>query len=121
MQPSVAYLGHTVDAEGLHPTEENVRAIKDAPAARDVSELRFYLGLVQYYGCYIPNATDVYCLLKRGVTWKWSSTQQQAFQQSLLCLQALHKPATPCDDVILVVLTFGVQCTSCIASIQSLP
>ena len=36
-------------------------------------------------------------------------------------LQALHKPATPCDDVIIVVLTFGVQCTSCIASIQSLP
>ena len=43
------------------------------------------------------------------------------FNHCLLYLQALHKPATPCDDVIIVVITFGVECTSCIASIQSLP
>ena len=31
MQNSVVYLGHRIDREGLHPTEEKVRAIHDAP------------------------------------------------------------------------------------------
>ena len=29
--PSVEYLGHVIDQEGLHPSEEKVRAIKQAP------------------------------------------------------------------------------------------
>ena len=30
MQPSVTYLGHVIDADGLRPLSERVRAIKDA-------------------------------------------------------------------------------------------
>ena len=29
--PSVEYLGHVIDQEGLHPSEEKVRGIKQAP------------------------------------------------------------------------------------------
>ena len=39
MLPSVEYLGHKISA-GLQPTEEKVRAIKDAPAPRDISQLK---------------------------------------------------------------------------------
>ena len=31
LQPSIEYLGHIIDKDGLHPTEEKVRAIKEAP------------------------------------------------------------------------------------------
>ena len=33
MSPSVAYLGHQSDAEGLHPLPEKVRAITDVTEA----------------------------------------------------------------------------------------
>ena len=39
MSTSVVYLGHRIDAQGLHPTTDKVAAIK---------ELRAYLGLLNY-------------------------------------------------------------------------
>ena len=41
--PQVEYLGHVIDGQGLHPTEEKVKAIKDAPRPKNVSELRAFL------------------------------------------------------------------------------
>ena len=40
MVPSVIYLGHHIDAEGLRPVAEKVEAIKDAPEPRNRSELK---------------------------------------------------------------------------------
>uniref|UniRef100_H3ARH3 Gypsy retrotransposon integrase-like protein 1 n=1 Tax=Latimeria chalumnae TaxID=7897 RepID=H3ARH3_LATCH len=39
----VVFLGHKVDATGLHPVKEKVQAIQDAPAPSNVSELKAYL------------------------------------------------------------------------------
>lgn len=54
VQPSVQYLGYKIDHEGLHPTEEKTRAIKEAPRPQNVSELRVYLGLLNYYVTFLP-------------------------------------------------------------------
>ena len=53
--PQVEYLGHVIDDQGLHPTEEKVKAIKDAPRPKNVSELRAFLGIINYYGKFLPN------------------------------------------------------------------
>ena len=45
--PSVEYLGYTISAEGLQPTTEKVRAIVEAPAPQNVSQLHSFLGLVR--------------------------------------------------------------------------
>ena len=37
---SVTYLGHKIDAEGLHPIEEKVNAVKDAPVPNNVHQLK---------------------------------------------------------------------------------
>ena len=47
--PSVEYLGHRISAKGLQPTDEKVRAIEKAPTPSDVSQLRSFVGLVNYY------------------------------------------------------------------------
>ena len=39
LQPSCIYLGHGLDAEGIHPTNEKVRVIADAPVPRDQCEV----------------------------------------------------------------------------------
>ena len=40
---SVVYLGHKIDRDGLHPTDEMVKAIRDAPNPSNVRELRSWL------------------------------------------------------------------------------
>ena len=54
MQQSVTFLGHTVDAAGLHPIAEKVQAIQRAPAPKSVSELKSYIGLLSYYSKFLP-------------------------------------------------------------------
>ena len=63
MAQSVSYLGHKIDAEGLHPLSDKLQAVKEAPTPRNVSELKSYLGLLTYYGKFLPNlATQLHPL-----------------------------------------------------------
>ena len=55
MKPSVAYLGHGINKQGIYPTEEKTKAITEAPAPTNISELRSYLGLLNYYHKFPPN------------------------------------------------------------------
>ncbi|XP_043216459.1 uncharacterized protein K02A2.6-like isoform X6 [Amphibalanus amphitrite] len=47
--PDVTYLGYRISGSGVHPTSEKQRAILEAPAPADVSQLRAWLGLLNYY------------------------------------------------------------------------
>ena len=55
MSVSVVYLGHRIDAQGLHPTRDKVEAIQQAPAPQNSTELHAYLGLLNYYNKFMPN------------------------------------------------------------------
>ena len=39
---SISYLGHRIDSEGIHPTQDKVNAICKAPTPKNVSELRSF-------------------------------------------------------------------------------
>jgi len=47
MQSSVSYLGYKLGAKGIHPLEDKVVAIRDAPSPRSITELKCYT-LVYY-------------------------------------------------------------------------
>ena len=74
MLPQVEYLGHRISASGLQPTLEKVRAITAAPTPADVSQLKSYLGLLNYYSKFLPNlATELaplYELLQKHKRWR---------------------------------------------------
>ena len=55
MLPSIEYLGHTISASGLQPTKEKVRAIVEAPVPQNVSQLKSFLGLLNYYAKLLPH------------------------------------------------------------------
>ena len=80
MATEVDYLGHRIDAEGLHPLADKVRAVQEAPSPRSVSELKSYLGLLSYYGKFLPSLSSIlaplYRLLKVSVRWQWSDKEQ---------------------------------------------
>ena len=72
MAPTVTYLGHVIDSEGLHPIVEKVKAVEGAPEPQDIHQLKSYLGLLTYYGKFLPNMAMVlaplYQLLRKDVT-----------------------------------------------------
>ena len=50
----VVYLGHRMNIEDLQPTTEKGDVIVNAPVPRNVSELKSYLGLINYYAKFLP-------------------------------------------------------------------
>ena len=85
-QKSCTYLGHVIDAEGIHPTEDKVRAVLNAPAPQNEQELRSYLGLIHYYHNFLCNLSTLLAPLhemtRQNTKWKWGPTQQKAFDES---------------------------------------
>ena len=71
--PCVNYRGYLIMAEGIRPSPEIVKAVQEAPVPRDVSQLKSFLGLVNYYGKFLPDLSDLlaplYRLLQRDVEW----------------------------------------------------
>ena len=104
---SVEYLGFTIDQQGVHPSEGKVKAIKSAPNPKNLTELKAYLGLLTYYGKFLPNLANVlaplYQLLKKDVKWSWGYQQQQSFDQSkqMLTSSALLAHYDPTQPLVL--------------------
>jgi transposase InsO family protein len=86
MRESVTYLGHRIDADGLHPLPDRVRAIKEAPKPTSVTTLKAYLGMLTYYSKFLPKLSTLlyplYRLLRKGVPWRWGTKQARAFKAS---------------------------------------
>ncbi len=85
-QESVEFLDHRIDALGLHTTSAKIEAIQLAPKPKDQAQLRSFLGLILYYGKFIPNLATMLqplnSLLQVGKTWKWTAECERAFQQA---------------------------------------
>lgn len=85
-QPSVTYLGHRIDREGLHPTEKNLEAIAQAPRPQNVAELRSFLGMLTFYAKFLPNMSTLLSplnkLLEKGTVWQWGRQQEAAFEKA---------------------------------------
>ena len=52
---SVFYFGHVISEESLHTSAHKVKAIVDMPDPRDITELRSFLDMVNYYEKFLPD------------------------------------------------------------------
>ena len=72
MKPSVTYLGHRIDAQGLRPLQDRIRAIQETPTP--MSKLKSYLVMLSYYSKFLPKLSTVlhplHLLLRKDVPWK---------------------------------------------------
>ena len=93
----VDYLGHIIDQHELHPTKEKMKAIREAPQPHNANELRSFLGIINYYGKFMPNVStklaSLYGLLQKEAKWQCGSKQAKPFQDAKNALQ---------DDTLLV-------------------
>ena len=99
---SVKFLGHIVDSTGIRPMPEKVRAVQDFPKPTTVSELRTFLGLINFYHRFLPNAASVLHPLnqlasqrKSNAPLQWCDVSSHAFQKAKQLLAEstlLHHP-----------------------------
>lgn len=92
MEKEVIFLGHKVDATGIHPVPEKVQAVQNAPRPTSVTELKAYLGLLNFYNRFLPNLSTLLAplhqLLKKEVPWCWKEEQEEVFKKSKELLQS---------------------------------
>ena len=92
MKPVLECLGNRADAGGFHPVEEKVKAIQEASAPKNPTELKSFLGMLNFYGKFIPNLSSIleplHSLLRKDVVWKWEVEQQEAFDKAENQLQS---------------------------------
>lgn len=80
---TINVLGHRIDAEGIHPLQEKMEAIKEMPEHDTVSQVRRFLGMCSYYRRFIPNfakiSGPIADLIKKDVEWRWTKIEKNAF------------------------------------------
>ena len=78
------YLGHIISEKGLQPTDDKIRAITDAPVPQNVTQLRSFLGMVNYYGKFLKDVSSklspLYRLLHKKATWKWGPEETRVVE-----------------------------------------
>ena len=92
LQPSIEYLGHVIDEKGLHPTDEKISALREAPTPKNATQLRSFLGIINYYSKFLPNLSGqlspLYSLLCKHKKWVWGAEQEAAFKVAKNALQS---------------------------------
>ena len=59
LQETVEYLGHVISSQGIHTSPKKVEVIKMASTPRNITEVRSFLGIVNYYGKFIAWLADI--------------------------------------------------------------
>lgn len=83
---TVEYLGHLIDGTGIRPKGDNLDAILKCSRPSDVTQLKSYLGTLNFYGKFLPNLSTLlsplYALLKAKVKYSWTDACEKAFVAS---------------------------------------
>lgn len=83
----LTFFGHELTSNGLNPHEEKIAAIYiwDARPPKAASEVRSFMGLVQYSEKFMPDVTakakPVQELTRKETVFHWDKEQQFAFEE----------------------------------------
>ncbi|XP_071953858.1 uncharacterized protein [Antedon mediterranea] len=86
MKQSVEYLGHCVDKHGVHKSIDKIDHILQMPLPSDITTLRSYLGMVNYYRSFVPRLATILApltsMLEKGREFKWTELARNAWVKS---------------------------------------
>lgn len=93
MNPVLECLGHQLDAQESQPLEAKFKAIQEASTPTDLFERKFFWGMRNFCGKFMPNLSSIleplHELLKIEICWKWRTEQQYVFQKAKNLLSIL--------------------------------
>ena len=80
----VDFLGYRINKEGVKPIKEKVQPIIEAPKPQDVTQVKSFLGMIQYYHRHLKGIATklepLHALLRKEVKWEWTAKQEEAFK-----------------------------------------
>ena len=81
----VSFLGHIVSAKGIRVDPVKIKAVVNWKLPRSVTEVRSFLGLIEYYRRFVKGfsviASPLTKLLRKGIKFEWSDKCQKSFEQ----------------------------------------
>ena len=100
-----------MDKEGVRPHPDKIKAIDEMPEPKNQAELRSFLGMVNYYDCFVPDlattCAPLNSLLQKNTQWNWTSQHVEAVTTVKKLLKSPdtlshYNPSVPislsCDD-----------------------
>ena len=89
----IEFLGHTVTKEGIEPMPGKVEAIVQFPAPTTKEEMKRFLGMINFYNRFIPNAARIMKPLYEATTTEkkqieWKEETVKAFEEAKAALAA---------------------------------
>jgi hypothetical protein len=82
----IVFCGHEIDCNGLHKTQDKIEAVVQAPRPQNITEVRSFTGLINYYRRFLPNLSAVLQplnqLLEKNRTWRWTEQCENAFLEA---------------------------------------
>ena len=105
----IHYLGHIISDEGIFVDPEKIEAIMNWTTPRNVTDVRYFMGLIGYYRRFIKGfsrvAHTITSLQKKGIKFEWKPRCEERFQQlkNLLRSAPVLKVADPRKDYFMYV------------------
>lgn len=105
----VTYFGHVFSSNGISADPRKIEAIRAVPEPRTVSEVRSFLGMVNYCARFIPGLASISAplrhLTKSDSEWEWGLAQADAFAQikqrlSQQCTMAYFNTASTTELIV---------------------
>ncbi|EYC10859.1 hypothetical protein Y032_0053g2333 [Ancylostoma ceylanicum] len=82
----IRYLGDIIDKDGRRADPNKMKAITEMPPPKDLTQLRPFLRMINYFRAFIPQMRQVRsplnALLKKNVPFNWSKDCQDAFDKA---------------------------------------
>lgn len=97
--PTLDYVGYSLSAEGIKPSQSKVQELLDTPSPSSLEELQAFLGYVNYYDRFFPDKATkfhaLYSLLqsKSSGSWHWGEAEEE-------CVRYAHAVMT--SDAVLM-------------------
>ena len=99
----IGFLGHRVNKDGIRPLPAKVKAIQNYPKPIDVKALEWFIGMINFYHCFIPHAAQALQPLYQALTGgkarpkclEWTNAMVQGFvgtKEALANATLLHHP-----------------------------
>ena len=81
----ISFMGHMLSKNGKGPTSDRVKDLVNAVEPKNASEVRSFLGLVNFSARYIPNLATISDplrkLTRKNEQFCWGKEQQNRFQK----------------------------------------
>ena len=82
-KPKIEFMGHVLSSRGVGPADVKVKAVVEAREPQTATEVRSFLGLVNYSARYIPDLATISAplreLTKKKTEFVWGKEQQESF------------------------------------------